>query len=149
MHDVPLFRRSKPTVNGVRISDDEALPDSTLRSRMINLGSVTGMELPTGLYTFRRGNSEALDNSSEWHDLRRSPFELSTDPCTGFISESQRNLILQHHNSSVFLKSCASRYMPDTSAAYRGLESQTALMRQASGMSRTIHRRRPRKLDDA
>lgn len=69
MHDVPLFRRSKPTANGVRISDDEALPDSTLRSRMTTLGSVTGIELPTGLYTFRRGNSEALDNSSKWHNL--------------------------------------------------------------------------------
>lgn len=36
--------------------------------------------------------------------------------------------------------------MPDTQAAYRGLEPQTALMRAASGMSRTIDRRRPRKL---
>lgn len=43
----------------------EALADSTLRPQMINLGSVTGMELPTGPYTFRRGNGEALDNSSE------------------------------------------------------------------------------------
>ena len=65
MQRVPLFRRSKPTVNGVQISDDEALPDSTLRSRMVTLGSVTGMELPTGPHTFRRGSGEALDNSSE------------------------------------------------------------------------------------
>lgn len=61
---VPLFRRSKFTMKGVGILDDKALPDSTLRSRMITLGSVTGMELPTGPYTFRRGNGEALDNSS-------------------------------------------------------------------------------------
>lgn len=64
MLHVPLFRRSEFTVNGVRISDDKALPDSILRSRMITLGSVTGMELPTGPYTFRHGNGEALDNSS-------------------------------------------------------------------------------------
>ena len=66
MLHVLLFRRSEFTVNGVRISDDKALPDSTdstLRSRMITLGSVTGMKLPTGSYIFRRGNSEALDNS--------------------------------------------------------------------------------------
>lgn len=37
--------------------------------------------------------------------------------------------------------------MPDTQAAYRGLKPQTALMRAASGMSRTIDRRRPRKLN--
>ena len=37
--------------------------------------------------------------------------------------------------------------MPDTQAAYRRLEPQTELMRAASGMSRTIDRRRPRRLD--
>ncbi len=36
--------------------------------------------------------------------------------------------------------------MPDTHAAYRGLEPQVAVMRAASGMSRTIDTRRPRKL---
>lgn len=39
--------------------------------------------------------------------------------------------------------------MPDTRAAYRGLETQTALMRVASGMSRTNDRRRPRRLTAA
>jgi len=65
MQSVPLFRRCKSILNGVGISDKEALADSTLRPQMIKLGSVTGMELPTGPYTFRRGNGEALDNSSE------------------------------------------------------------------------------------
>ena len=65
MQNIPLFRRSQSTVQGVHISNDEALPDSTLRSRMITLGSVTGMELPTGPYTFRRGSGEALNNSSK------------------------------------------------------------------------------------
>jgi len=37
--------------------------------------------------------------------------------------------------------------MPDTQAAYRSLKPQTALMRAASGMSRTIDARRPRKLN--
>ena len=37
--------------------------------------------------------------------------------------------------------------MPDTQAAYRGLKPQTALMRAASGMSRTIDPRRPRRLN--
>ncbi len=36
--------------------------------------------------------------------------------------------------------------MPDTQAAYRGLKPQTALMRAASGMSRTIDPQRPRRL---
>ena len=67
MKAVPLFRRCKSTVHGVQISDEEALADSTLRPQMITLGSITSMELPTGPYTFRRSNGEALDNSSEWH----------------------------------------------------------------------------------
>ena len=144
---VPVFRRCKSTIHGVRVSEAEALADTTLRPQMISLGSVTGMELPTGPYTFRRGNGEALDNSSGWHvDLL---LEKSIDQRIGFITESQRNLILQHHNSTVFQKNYASRYMPDTQAAYRGLEPQTALMRAASGMSRTIDPRRPRRLTTA
>ena len=61
----PVFRRCKNIVRGVQISKDEALTDNTLRSQMTDLGSLTGMELPTGPYTFRRGNGQALDNSSK------------------------------------------------------------------------------------
>ena len=73
--------------------------------------------------------------------------ERMADRYTGEITDAQRNIILQHHSSSVFQKNYASRYMPDTQAAYRGLKPQTALMRAASGMSRTIDPRRPRKLN--
>ena len=66
MAERPLFRRCKNTVTNVQISEEEALADSTLRPQMTNIGSITGMELPTGPYTFRRGNGQALDNSSEW-----------------------------------------------------------------------------------
>ena len=61
----PIFRRSMQTVSGDRISPDEFWTTGVLRSRMITLGNITGMELPTGAYTFRRGNGEALDNSSK------------------------------------------------------------------------------------
>ena len=37
--------------------------------------------------------------------------------------------------------------MPDTQATYRSLKPQTALLRAASGMSRTIDPRRPRNLN--
>ena len=66
MAERPLFRRCKNAVRGVQILEEEALADTTLRRQMTNLGSITGMELPTGPYTFRRGNGQALDNSSEW-----------------------------------------------------------------------------------
>lgn len=60
-----LFRRCRSTVYGVRISDDEALTYCTLLSQMTNLGKITGMDLPTGPYACRRGNGQALDNSSK------------------------------------------------------------------------------------
>ena len=65
MAERPLFRRCKNTVKSIQISEEQALADSTLRPQMTNLGSITGMELPTGPYTFRRGNGQALDNSSK------------------------------------------------------------------------------------
>ena len=65
MAERPLFRRCKSTATSLQISDDKALADTTLRPQMTNLGVITGMELPTGPYTFRRGNGQALDNSSK------------------------------------------------------------------------------------
>ena len=66
------------------------------------------------------------------------------------ISDSFRNLIMQHFESQTFQRHYLTRYISaDTQAAYRGLPSQDALMRAASGMSRTIDPRRPRKLTTA
>ncbi len=65
MAERPLFRRCRNTVRNVHISEEEPLADTTLRPQMTNLGVITGMELPTGPYTFRRGNGQALDNSSK------------------------------------------------------------------------------------
>lgn len=64
---MPVFRRWKSTIHGPQISETEALAYTTLRPQMVNLGTITGMELPTNPYTFRRGNGEALDNSSGCH----------------------------------------------------------------------------------
>lgn len=52
MRHILLFRQSENIVNGIRISNDLALSDSALRSWMVKLESVMGMELPTGSYTF-------------------------------------------------------------------------------------------------
>ena len=65
MADRPLFRRCKNTVRSVQISEEQALTDNALRDQMTDLGTITGMELPTAPYTFRRGNGHALDNSSK------------------------------------------------------------------------------------
>lgn len=65
-----------------------------------------------------------------------------------FISDAQRNVILQHASSRVYECNYLPRYITqDTQAAYRRLEPQVALTRFASGMSRTIDTRQPRHLN--
>ncbi|OCK73115.1 hypothetical protein K432DRAFT_430744 [Lepidopterella palustris CBS 459.81] len=128
MEDVYLFRKSVRTALEAELSSDH-LPYSTLRPRLLKVGEVTGIGLPVGAYCFRRGNGEALDSSS-------------------YISDAQRNLCLQHApNSTVFQRNYLSRHITaDTQAAYRGLQPQTAMMRAATGLKRTINKKRPRHL---
>ncbi|KAF2158757.1 hypothetical protein M409DRAFT_30718 [Zasmidium cellare ATCC 36951] len=128
---IPLFRRLKSSVHGLVMSEDVCATDDWLRDKLKTLSDVVGFDLPTGPYSFRRGAGEAFDSSN-------------------YVSDSQRNLILQHASSAVFQHNYLSRYITaDTQAAFRGLEPQTALMRAASGMSRTIDPRRPTKLSEA
>lgn len=61
-----IIQTLQDTVRNVQISEEEALADTTLRSQIINLGVITGIELLTGPYIFRRNNGQALDNSSMW-----------------------------------------------------------------------------------
>lgn len=72
-----------------------------------------------------------------------------TYPFIDGITNAQRNIILQHHNSFVFQKNYAFRYMSDIQIIYRDLNLQIALMRAANRMSRTIDSRRLRKLSFA
>lgn len=73
--------------------------------------------------------------------------ESEVDTRIGYISESQRNIMLQHHDRRVFQRSSFSRYITtDTQAAYRDLKSQIAVMRAASRMNQSIDRRWPRRL---
>ncbi|KAF2752834.1 hypothetical protein EJ05DRAFT_505659 [Pseudovirgaria hyperparasitica] len=129
VQDDYLFPRSVKTSLGIEVGHDH-LPYDSLRQRLAKIGEVTGMALPVGAYCFRRGNGEALDSSSH-------------------ISEAQRNLCLQHGpNSAVFQRNYLSRHITaDTQAAFRGLEPQTDVMRVATGMSRTIDKRRPTRLN--
>lgn len=59
-------------------------------------------------------------------------------------------MIMQHSKSEVFQRHYLPRYINvDTQAAYRGTAPQSAVMRAASGMRRSIDPRRPRKLTAA
>ena len=66
MEDAYIFRKSIRSVLGIEISDDH-LPYEALNTRLKKVGELTGFSLPVGAYCFRRGNGEALDNSSKFH----------------------------------------------------------------------------------
>ncbi|KAK0858530.1 hypothetical protein LTR87_017760 [Friedmanniomyces endolithicus] len=133
--ELPLFQRTEHTTNSVKMLC-KAVTENWLCERLQLLGQITGFDLPVKPYCFRWGHSEALDSSSVYI-------------INNYISDSQRNLILQHSSLAVFQLNYLSQYITqDTQAAYRGLEPQTAIIRAASGMSRSIDPQRPRSLTD-
>jgi hypothetical protein len=67
--------------------------------------------------------------------------------CLGNVSEAMQNLMMGHASIATFLKHYLSRRITvDTQAVVRGILPQAALMRAACTMSRSIDRRRPRRL---
>lgn len=150
MLGIPIFRKSCRTVRGIGISQ-EALPDSTVRPWLRKLGEITGMEKICHPYILRYAAGKAFDSCGE-SQARESSHILpiwifKSSPCTDGISESLRNLIMQHSKSEVFQQHYLPRHISaDTQAAYRGLPAQSAVMRAASGMSRGVDARRPRKV---
>ncbi|KAH7025324.1 hypothetical protein B0J12DRAFT_610384 [Macrophomina phaseolina] len=129
--DLHVFRKSHQTVYGTRIST-QSLPDSTVRPWLRRLGEITGMKKICHPYVLRYAAGKAFDSCT---------FALDE------ISDSLRNLIMQHSKSDVFQRHYLPRYISaDTQAAYRGMAAQSAVMRAASGMRRSIDPRRPRNL---
>ena len=61
----PIFRRSERTAQGIRISESEPWTPGMLNKSLKSVGIATGIDLPIGAYTFRRGNGEALENSGK------------------------------------------------------------------------------------
>ena len=67
----------------------------------------------------------------------------------GNVSEAMQNLMMGHASIATFLKHYLSRRITvDTQAVVRGIQPQAALMRSACTMSRSIDRRRPRRLTE-
>ncbi|TKA79242.1 hypothetical protein B0A55_06268 [Friedmanniomyces simplex] len=131
LRTVPVFRAVEQTAHGYGISPTTEATGGWLRQQFKRWCEATRLELPLRPYGFRRGNGEALDSSAH-------------------ISAAQRNIILQHGNSGVFERNHLSRYITqDTQAVYRGLEPQTAVIRLASGMMRSINVRQPTALTSA
>lgn len=63
MDDVPVFRTSERTLNGIGISPAKPLPYSTLEPWVKKIGAITGIRQVTRPYSLRYGAGTALDNS--------------------------------------------------------------------------------------
>lgn len=94
MGHILLFCQSGNTVNSIRISNNQVLPNSVLWLWMVKLRSVTGIELSTGLYTFWHGNGKILDNSSKYHDYH---FLLSFQLISVKVLLANRNAISSYN----------------------------------------------------
>ena len=81
MEDAYIFRKSVRSTFGVEVSD-EHLPYEALNTRLKKVGELTGFSLPVGAYCFRRGNGEALDNSSKFHPVQPA---ILTEILTCFV----------------------------------------------------------------
>jgi hypothetical protein len=65
MDDVPVFRMSERTLNGIGISPARPLPYSTLEPWVKKIGVITGIRQVTRPYSLRYGAGTALDSSGK------------------------------------------------------------------------------------
>ncbi|KAI1676344.1 DUF3435 domain containing protein [Pyrenophora tritici-repentis] len=130
LDNIPVFRKALQTSNGWEISPNEPLPYSTLLPWIRTLGEITGFAQVTRPYSLRYAGGKAFNEN-------------------GNVSEAMQNLIMGHASIATFLKHYLSRRITvDTQAVVRGIQPQAALMRSACTMSRSIDRRRPRRLTE-
>ncbi|KKA16204.1 C2H2 finger domain protein [Rasamsonia emersonii CBS 393.64] len=131
LDNIPVFRQSERTLEGITISLDKALPYSTLLPWVKKVGAITGFRQVSRPYSLRYGAGKALDNS-------------------GSVSDALRNLIMHHADTRTFLKYYLHRRIDkDLAAIIRGLDPQEDMMRAACRMSRTIDPKRPQELTTA
>ncbi|KAH2023468.1 hypothetical protein KXV65_000697, partial [Aspergillus fumigatus] len=131
LDDVPVFRMSERTLQGIGISPNKALPYSTLEPWVKIIGAITGFRQITRPYGLRYGAGTALDSS-------------------GAVSDPMRNLIMHHSDTRTFLRYYLSRRInKNLPAIIRGLNPEDDIMRAACRMLRTIDPNRPRELTSA
>ncbi|KAK4862951.1 hypothetical protein LT330_010695 [Penicillium expansum] len=128
LDDIPVFRQTERSLQGMGISPDKSLPYSTLLPWVKTIGIVTGFRQVARPYSLRYGAAKALDNS-------------------GSVSDSLRNLIMHHADTRTFLKYYLDRRIDkNLPALIRGLNPDEDIMHAACRMSRTIDPNRPQDL---
>ncbi|KAM4061566.1 hypothetical protein HRG_013220 [Hirsutella rhossiliensis] len=127
LKDTYIFRRAMKTFTGYELSQDKPLSYQMIAQWIRRVGEILGLEYPTIPYNLRYNAANEFDRSGS-----SSPpitIALLLTPASADISESLRNLALDHANSNPFQKH------------YLGREQ--ALIRQACSVGHSISKRRP------
>lgn len=144
----------------VAVMDGEVVPqwkipmkESTMSGRLTSLGEIHGWLHSMFAHRFRYGGGKMLNESGKFPFPLNKLLSLKTECIKlinvldgiGAVSEAQQNLIMKHTDMRTFLN----HYLPrnidtDMQNIMNGRESNTALMRAITRMSRWIDKRRPR-----
>ncbi|OJD20357.1 hypothetical protein ACJ73_08309 [Blastomyces percursus] len=131
LDDVPVFRKSERTLEGIEISATEALTYATIKLWIKRIGEIAAFRDIVRPYSLRYGAGKALDDS-------------------GHISEAVRSLIFQHSDPRTFIKYYLHRKVTkDIRSIVQGLDPQEHIMNAALRMLRSVDPRRPQELTTA
>ncbi|KJZ72256.1 hypothetical protein HIM_08398 [Hirsutella minnesotensis 3608] len=120
-----IFRRAVKTFTGVKLSSNEPISYQMMAQWIKRIGEILGLEYSTIPYNLRYNAANEFDRSAD-------------------ISESLRNLALDHANSNPFQRHYLGREVcADTWAVLRRQEPQQALVRQACSVGHSKSKRRP------
>ncbi|KAM4058133.1 C2H2 finger domain protein [Hirsutella rhossiliensis] len=130
------------TFTGYELSQDKPLSYQMIAQWIRRVGEILGLEYPTIPYNLRYNAANEFDRSGS-----SSPpitIALLLTPASADISESLRNLALDHANSNPFQKHYLGREVcADTWGILRRQKPQQALIRQACSVGHSISKRRP------
>ncbi|KAM4064329.1 hypothetical protein HRG_012698 [Hirsutella rhossiliensis] len=142
LKDTYIFRRAMKTFTGYELSQDKPLSYQMIAQWIRRVGEILGLEYPTIPYNLRYNAANEFDRSGS-----SSPpitIALLLTPASADISESLRNLALDHANSNPFQKHYLGREVcADTWGILRRQKPQQALIRQACSVGHSISKRRP------
>ncbi|CAJ2505605.1 Uu.00g129990.m01.CDS01 [Anthostomella pinea] len=125
LKDVCIFRRAITTSTGLQISQAEPITYGMMSGWIKRIREILGLQYPTIAYSLRYNTGNELDQSSD-------------------VSESLRNLTLDHANSIPFQKHYLGRAVcADLWGILRGQKPQQALLKQSCSIGHSMSKRRP------
>ncbi|EDN07394.1 predicted protein [Histoplasma mississippiense (nom. inval.)] len=130
MMDCYVFCKVDVVDGEARILRDTPMTAGALDSQMKSLSEIHGFLNPFYSHQFRYGGGKLLDES-------------------GFVSEAQRNVIMNHASSRTFIRHYRVRQHSGLQEIMCGLDPDEEWGRAVTRMSRYRDKRRPRHLSDA